>query len=211
MSLETGRLGRERRAYERSRRSGAEYLLILDEVERWSNISQRSLADRLGMAVSLINRHLRCLLEDGHIEILDRNVRPFAYDLTGVGREYRTRLSQQHYQSVLGSFGEMKARIERRLRELTSNGVRSVVFYGSGEVMAVTYPIAVALGLKVIGLVDDDADKQGSTRGLLEIRPPAAINELRPDAVVITTFRHADKILARIDPALRPSVQVFAP
>ena len=83
------------------------------------------------------------------------------------------------------------------------------MFYGAGEVMEAAYGLAKAVGLQSVGVVDDDGTKHGATKGGLVVEPPAAINRLEPDAVVIMTFRHAREIQLKIDPALRSSIQVW--
>lgn len=173
-------------------------LLILEELDRRDNVSQRALAGRLGLAVSLVNRQLKELLAMGYIQVVDTGVRPYAYVLTPLGRDHRHHLSHQHYRSVLGSFHEMKARIRRRLEVIRARGVRRLVFYGGGEVMEVTYPLAKALGLEVIGVVDDDPRKCEVRPGAISVEAPSAISELDPDAVLITTFRHTREIQSRI-------------
>ncbi|MCH7564377.1 MAG: winged helix-turn-helix transcriptional regulator [Gemmatimonadetes bacterium] len=184
-------------------------LVLLDELEGSSNVSQRDLANRLGLAVSLVNRQVRSLKENGYIQVVDQGVRPFAYRLTADGRRYRRRLSHEHYRSVLGSLRQVQERIRNRLRELEKRGVDQIVFYGAGEVMEVAYPLAKAIGMRVVGVVDDDPSKHGQTRGEAVIQSPAAIDDLAPDAIVITSFRHAAEIQSKIPPALRSSLLVF--
>ena len=83
-----------------------------------------------------------------------------------------------------------------------------MVFYGAGMVMEATHRVASGVGLDIIGVVDDDAAKQGLRKAGLVVGPPRAINELRPDAVLITTFRHAEEIHLKIDASLRAAVEV---
>ena len=184
-------------------------LLILEELDRSSNVSQRKLAERLGMAVSFVNRQIGEFVDNGYVQVVDPSVRPFAYRLTRSGKEYCQRLSHQHYRSVLGSFRDVQDRIRRRLREIQRSGVKRLVFYGSGDVMEVTFALATSLGLEVIGLVDDDPAKQGTTRGAMVVEPPVSIGDLEPDAVLITTFRHAREIRGKIDPGLHWSILVL--
>ena len=190
-------------------RSILRQLLILEDLDQNLNVSQRSLAEHIGMAVSLVNRCIRSFIKEGYVQVLNPNVRPYAYCLTPSGREYRRRLSHQHYRSVLGSFRDVQERIRRRLREIKRKGVSRLVFYGSGDVMETTYPLAKSLGLEMVGVVDDDPAKQGATRGTMVVQPPASIRELDPDAVLITTFRHAREIQGKIDPGLHKSIFVL--
>ena len=184
--------------------------MILDELHRSSNISQRTLADRLGIAVGAVNRHLHRMIEAGYIAVANRDVRPFAYKLTRYGERYRRLLGHEHYIWVLGNLRAVEQRISSALRELIRRDVTRVVFYGAGEIMEATYRLAKVVGLQVVGVVDDDAAKHGSLiEDGLVVKPPAAINQLEPDAVVITTIRHARDIQLKIDAPLRSSIQVW--
>ena len=182
--------------------------LLIVELQRASNISQRALARRLGVAVGTVNRLLNDMVEAGYVQVFNRGVRPFAYNVTNDGERYRRRLSLEQYSSVLGRLRRLEERIRSTLGELNKRGVKRVVFYGAGEVMEATYPVAREVGLDVIGVVDDDTTKQGLRKGGLVVGPPRAINDLRPDAVLITTVRHAEEIHAKIDASLRSSVEV---
>ena len=184
-------------------------LRVMEEVERAGNISQRALARRLGMAVGAVNRHIQFLIRQGYLQIVDLAVRPFAYRLTAAGRAYRQRMRQVEYERVAGSYREMEERIARRLRELRAKGVERVVFYGAGVVMEVTRPIAESVGLTVTGVVDDDPVKQGREKDGLEVLAPHSLERFDPQALVITTFRHAREIRRRLSPALGSRVLVW--
>ena len=168
---------------------GIRDLLILDELQRSSNISQRALAARLGMAVGAVNRHLQDMIEAGHIAVTNRSVRPFAYRLTRCGKRYLRLLSHEHYSSVLSNLRLVERRISSALREQVRRDITRVVFYGAGDMMEAAYRLAKVVGVDVVGVVDDDGTKHGLLiEDGLVVKPPSAINELEPDAVVITTI-----------------------
>lgn len=172
-------------------------------------MSQRALAESLGLATSRVNRLIGELLEAGHLEVVDRSVRPYAYRLTAEGKDYRRRLTYRHFRSVLDSFRRLRIHIAQRLREIKNDGIERLALYGSGEVMEITRPLAEALGLDVVGVVDHDPENQGSQSGGVEVRCPDRLDELDPDGVLITTLSEAREIEERIDPALRNRVQVL--
>jgi FlaA1/EpsC-like NDP-sugar epimerase len=155
-----------------------------------------------------VNRVLNDLVEAGYVQVSNRGVRPFAYRVTHDGDRYHRRLSLEQYSWVLGNLRRIEGRIRSTLCEFKDRGVHRVVLYGAGEVTEATCRVASEVGLDVIGVVDDDAAKQGSRTAGLVVEPPLAINDLRPDAVLITTFRHAEEIQLQIDASLRPSVVV---
>ena len=190
------------------RRSGELHQLLIAELQHGSNISQRALARRLGVAVGTVNRLLNGLVEAGYVQVFNRGVRPFAYRVTAAGVRYERRLSLEQYSAVLDILRRLEDRIRATLQELKDRGVRRVVFYGAGMVMEATHRVASGVGLDIIGVVDDDAAKQGLRKAGLVVGPPRAINELRPDAVLITTFRHAEEIHLKIDASLRAAVEV---
>lgn len=161
------------------------------------------------MAVGVVNQCPSEMIGLGYLRVVNPDVRPFAYKLTPRGTSYRRRLRHEHYRSVLGSFRAVEERMRSRLDELKRRGVCRVVFYGAGEVMEIALPLAQTVGLEVLGLVDDDSTKHGAIKNGLLIQGPRAIGFLEPDAVLISTFRHAREIRRKIDRALRGSVHVW--
>ena len=184
-------------------------LLLLKELAEAGHVSQRSLAERLGMGLGVVNRRIRAFLDAGFIRVVEPSVRPFAYQLTPVGEGHRTRLRHRRYEGVVGELREMQRHIEGRLATLKEMGMLRLVFYGSGEVMELTLPLAEAQGLEVVGLVDDDPAKHRILRRGLEVGHPDAVGSLEPDAVLITTFRHADEIKEKMDPEVRLGMPVL--
>jgi len=182
---------------------------LIVELQRGSNVSQRALARRLGVAVGTVNRLLSDMVEAGYVQVFNRDVRPFAYRVTDDGQRYQRRLGLEHYSWVLGSLRRLEQRIRAKLLELRSRGVERVVFYGAGDVMEATNRVASGVGLRVVGVVDDDPTKQGQRKGGLVVSAPSAINELEPDAILITTLRHAEEIRVKMDASLRSSVEVW--
>ncbi len=152
---------------------------LIVELQGGLNVSQRALAHRLGVAVGTVNRLLGEMVEAGYVEVFNRDVRPFAYKVTDNGRRYERRLGLEQYSWALSSLRRLEQRIRAALSELQRQGVKRVVFYGAGDVMEATYRVA-----------------------------PSGINELEPDAVLITTLRHAEEIEVKIDASLRSSVEV---
>jgi DNA-binding MarR family transcriptional regulator len=184
------------------------HLQVMEALDGAGHVSQRAVAESVGMAASRVNRIINSLVQCGNVAVSDATVRPYAYRLTPRGRSYLRELSYDHYATVVGRFRQVEARIRTRLAELRSAGAEKVVFYGAGEVMEVAYPLAQRLGLTVLGVVDDDPSKHWSQRRIA-VGTPASIGDLAPDAVVITTFRHADEIRERVRPFSHYALRVI--
>jgi len=182
--------------------------LIL-ELQRSSNISQRALARRLGLALGTVNRFLNDMIAAGYVRVFNRTVRPYAYVVTDDGEQYQRRLSHEHYSWVLSHLQRLEQRIRSTLGDLRRQGVKRVVLYGAGEVMEATHRVACEVGLHVVGVVDDDAAQQGLRMAGLVVEPPSAINTLAPDAVLVTTFHHSREIQLALNRELRSPTIVW--
>lgn len=184
------------------------HLQVLEALDGAGHVSQRAVAAAVGIAASRVNRIINDLVECGNVAVADGTVRPYAYRLTPQGRAYLQELSYGNYAAVVGQFRQVEARIRTRLAELRKQGADKVVFYGAGEVMEVAYRLAQRLGLQVVGVVDDDPAKHSSEQRIA-VGPPAWIGDLAPDAVVITTFRHAEEIRNRLRPFAPATMRVL--
>ena len=73
-----------------------------------------------------------------------------------------------------------------------------MVLYGAGEVMDLTKPLAESVGFDILGIVDDNSELHGSIRAGFVVQSSQALRKLRPDAVVVTTFKYAGEIEQRL-------------
>jgi DNA-binding MarR family transcriptional regulator len=178
---------------------GNGHRLVLQALEGAGNVSQRSLADAVGLAASQVNRIIRALVAQGRLQVANDSVRPYAYRVTPDGLRYLRALTYERYEMAVDDFRRVQESIRRCFAKLRSEGVRRVVFYGAGDIMDVALPLAQDVGLRVEGVIDDDPCKHGGMRGVLTVWSPEKLTEVAPDAVVITSFRHADRIRQRLD------------
>lgn len=187
---------------------GEAHLRVLQALEGAGHVSQRALADSVGMAASQVNRVIQSLLAERHLRVADDTVRPYAYALTPDGQAQLRRLSYARYAAVVDDYRRVEARIRDRLGQLVGAGVERVAFYGAGDILDVTLPLACEVGLEVAGVVDDDPARQGTTRGALQVGPPTELGSFLADAVIVTSFRHAERIRERLssDPFMVPRV-----
>lgn len=202
-------MGKDGGVKEAEPRFGFHDLSLLEGLEAEKNVSQRDLARRLGISSSQVNRRLRKLQEAGHVRIVDAGVRPYAYRLTPRGEVHRRRLVHRHFESVVGNFEEMREHVRWRLRQIAGDGLRRLVLYGAGAVMETALPLATDAGIEIVGLVDDDPEKQDGWSDGQRVLSPDAIPALQPDAVLVTTFRHSARIRDRLDAGLDLGVPVL--
>jgi DNA-binding MarR family transcriptional regulator len=174
------------------------HLQVLEALDGAGHVSQRSVAETVGLTLSRVNRIIKALLANGQIRVVDHSVRPFAYALTPEGREYVQRLSHHQYAAVFGRFREAQHRIRTRLQAVREDGVERVVLYGAGEVMDVVSALAKESGLRVVKVVDESEYDQ-KHRADMDTALPERIEAVQPDAVLVTMLGFSPRIRAQLE------------
>ena len=100
------------------------HLRVLQLVERQPELSQRQLAEALGVSVGKINYVLRALIDRGAIKARNfrnsENKLSYAYLLTPRGVAHKAVLVQRFLQRKLAEYTALKEEIERLRRDIDS-------------------------------------------------------------------------------------------
>lgn len=95
---------------------------LLTHLQRNPELSQRQLAEELGMSVGKINFCLRALLDKGLLKVRNfrdsRNKRAYAYYLTPKGAEEKLRATARFLQRKLEEYQGLEREIEELRREV---------------------------------------------------------------------------------------------
>lgn len=170
-------------------------LQVLEEISRDSCLSQRKLSRRLGIALGVTNACLKKMIKKGYVKIKGINHKRLSYYLTPQGISEKSKLTYHFLQHTISYYQNLKKNIAEKLSLLSQRGIHKIVYYGAGEVMEVAYITLQQTSLELIGIVDDDANKQGKKMFGFVIENPQIIKTLKPDAVLITSIRYRDKIM----------------
>ena len=175
-------------------------LEILTTIDEGRALTQRAMAQRLGVALGLTNLLLKRLAKKGYIKIVDFPRKPAArkrlhYLLTAQGIAEKTRLTYEHAAYSLHLYRRARQTLRDALRHLPRNGVKRIALYGSGEAAELAYLTLKELGLEPFGVFSWSAD--GSFLGL----PVRSVAELRDepfDVLVLGTFERPDPDIAAL-------------
>jgi len=173
-------------------------LQLLEEVSKDSNISQRKLSTRLGVALGVTNACLKKMIRKGHIKVKGINHKRITYYLTPQGFAEKTRLTYHFLQYTVSYYKNLKEKISSKLNIILKSGVKHIVFYGAGEVMEVAFICLNETNLELIGIVDDSKDKEGKKIFGFTIQEQGTIRGLKPEAILITSIRYKDEILGNL-------------
>jgi DNA-binding MarR family transcriptional regulator len=168
-------------------------LRLLEELEKNPIVSQRELSHKFGIALGVTNACIRRMARKGWIRIRDLNPRRIGYYLTPKGMVEKTRLTIHLISFRVQHYSELKKVIAGRLLEMQRNGSQRIVFYGINDEMEVAYITLQGVNLKLVGIVEDDEKMTPRIIFGYEIEPVSRVQELRPDAILITSLTENDK------------------
>src|SRR2546427_8554923 len=175
-------------------------LEILTAIEEGRPLTQRVLAQRLGVALGLTNLYLKRLASKGLIKITEFPRKPHArkrlrYILTPKGFLEKSRLTYDYMSYSLTIYRRTRETLREALSHLPGDGAKRVVLYGVGEAAELAYVTLKELGLEPIGVFAREAG--GAFPG-----PPLPTVHLLPgeqvDGVIVATLDRPEPYLAEL-------------
>jgi DNA-binding MarR family transcriptional regulator len=172
-------------------------LRLLTAIEEGTPLTQRALAERLGVALGLANLCLKRLARKGYIKVVHFNDRPAArkrlrYLLTPKGLAEKSRLTYEHMVYSLHLYRRTRQTLREALGRMAADGLKRVVFYGTGEAAELAYLTLRELGLEPMAVFGPEPG--GGFLGF-PVRPVAELAGEEFDAVVVATFEHPEATL----------------
>lgn len=161
-------------------------LHLLGAVDRQSNITQRSLAAELGVALGLINAYVKRGVKRGLIKVKQVPKRRFAYYLTPQGMAEKSRLAA-HYLSASFEFFRLARRdCDAVARSAAELGWHRLVLVGASDLAEIAIVCATESEAKIVGVVDANL-AQATFHGVPVWKRVEDARKLA-DAVIITAL-----------------------
>lgn len=189
---------------------------ILTEIETGRDISQRTLASRLGIALGMTNLLLRRLARKGLIRVSRIKANRVTYFLTPYGIAEKTRMSRQYFLKSVQLYASARERVGSRFHDLSKNGPwtaaepKRVVFVGTGELAEIAYVCLQETDLELSAAVDFHDRHRFFGVPLFPSSAPQAIRDLAASApFVAVAFSDTDALRAFLREAGIPPEQVF--
>lgn len=181
-------------------RQGERDLEILTAIEEGLPLTQRALAERLGVALGLTNLYLKRLARKGCIKIVEFPKKPAArkrlrYLLTPRGMAEKTRLTYEHMAYSLNLYRRARRTLRQSLGGLADGGAKRIALCGTGEAAEVAYLTLKELGLDPVGVFAAEAD--GPFLGY-PVRPLADLAAEELDVVIVATFERPESSLVEL-------------
>jgi FlaA1/EpsC-like NDP-sugar epimerase len=142
----------------------------------------------------MVNNYIKCLKEEEVITVSGKTNRTQSYHLTASGQNELRESLLAYSSEIVRLYSAVKEEIAQILRGFYKEGIRTLVLFGVAETAEVVYAAIKESALVVIGVVDSDPTKQGKSFNGLIVEKPERLEQINPDAVVITSFGKQEEI-----------------
>ena len=173
-------------------------LEILNAIGEGKDLTQRALAQRLGVAVGLANLYLRRLMRKGYVKVGAFPRKPavrkrLRYLLTPKGLSEKTRLTYAYMTHSLSLYQRARTHLREAMAGLPHNGARRIALYGADEAAELAWITLRELGLEPTAVF---AERPGGRFLGLDVRDPRELAAEAFDAVVVATFEPPERAVA---------------
>jgi DNA-binding Lrp family transcriptional regulator len=171
-------------------------LKLLEAVEEDSRVTQRSLANRLGIALGLTNIYLKRLVRKGYIKCVNVQSNRISYLITPRGIAEKARLTYEFMDYSLHLYSEVRQHLREVLQECAAAD-RRVAIFGRGEAAELAYLSLKEFGLDPVAIFDVDGG--GDFLGM-PVRPLREHDQVGYDLMIVATFeRSFDRQLSALE------------
>ncbi len=180
--------------------------LMLDAIETRDNVTQRSLASDLGIALGLTNIYLKRCIHKGLVKVRKAPAKRYAYYLTAKGFTEKARLTAKFLARSLSYFRAAREDCSELFVACKARGQTRIVLVGAGDLSEIAILAALDSGVQVVAVFDEETNRQQSA-GVPVVRDGAAL--ARADAVVITDMKDPQAAYERMTARLGPDCVLF--
>ena len=171
-------------------------LHLLEEIEKNHSPSQRQLARHLDISLGLVNSFIKRLAHRGYFKVTHIPKNRVRYILTPKGAAEKSRLTYEYIKLSYVFFKDARKKMQKLLKDLESQGVKRVIFFGATELAEIAYLSLQYTNIELAAVLDDlnvgkrFFDHMVQATGLLE----SAIF----DRILLTTSEFQDLIPDRL-------------
>ena len=186
---------------DRSSLEGSFYreLRLLEEIEDYPEISQRNMADRLGVALGVANLLTKNLIKKGYVKATKVGWRTWVYSLTPDGFNRKIQLTKRYIGRTLEHYRNIRNHLRSEINQAQLGTNSRVAIMGSSELAELVYLALRDVGVDNIRIFDDGAN---GIKVLGEIvRPSSQLVVADFDRIVVARSNEMDslQIISRED------------
>ena len=124
-------------------------MVLLEQIEYDPDVTQASLAAKLGVAVGTVNWHLKRLISKGYVKVKRAQRRKLRYIITPEGIAFRARLTVNYIEQSMHLYRLVRQRVREVLIELKRAGYTTVRVQGDGDIADICRLTCIEMGVTV--------------------------------------------------------------
>lgn len=168
---------------------------ILTAIGETRSLTQRALAQRLGVALGLTNLYLKRVIGKGYVKISRVNRQRLGYLLTPRGIAYRSRLTYEHMTYWASLYRRARATLREGLAPFLARGMQRIALCGTGEPAELAYITLREFGIEPAGVFDRKAGGVFLGHAVQDIRE---LDGEAYDGIIIASFDRPDALMAEL-------------
>ena len=107
---------------------------LLEAIEEDPDVTQASLATRLGVAVGTVNWHLKRLVAKGYVKVKRAERKKLRYIITPEGIALRAKLTVAYVENSMKLYREVRQQAREAIEQVRSAGYERVAIEGNGDI-----------------------------------------------------------------------------
>ena len=127
---------------------------VLNAIHSDSNITQRSMAGELGIALGLTNSYLKRCVKKGLIKIQQAPANRYAYYLTPQGFSEKSRLAREYLAQGFQFFRIAREQCSEIFKTCSDQGKKKIVLHGLTDLAEIAVLCASDHDIELVGIID---------------------------------------------------------
>ncbi|MGD8622508.1 MAG: winged helix-turn-helix transcriptional regulator [Anaerolineales bacterium] len=107
---------------------------LLEAIEEDPDVTQASLATRLGVAVGTVNWHLKRLVAKGYVKVKRAERKKLRYIITPEGIALRAKLTVAYVENSMKLYREIRDQAREAIKQVRAAGYEQVAIEGNGDI-----------------------------------------------------------------------------
>ena len=166
-------------------------LEILEVIESQSHVTQRHLADTLGVALGLANSYLKRCIRKGLIKVQQAPANRYLYYITPKGFAEKSRLTARYLSASFNFYRQAGESLSEIYRCCQSNGWDRILFCGISELAEIAAIRAVEHNIHVVGIFDPWSQRDR----FLRLQVAHSLSDAQPyDGCMLTAIHDAGDV-----------------
>lgn len=158
---------------------------LLTEIDSNNEVTQRDLAQRLGVALGLANSYLKRCVKKGLIKVQQAPTKRYTYYMTPKGLSEKSRLTAEFLKQSFNFFRVSRQQLGDIFHDLPNAASTRVGLIGKSELAEVAVLSAADNGMTIAAIIDLEASK--TTSSFMSIPVLASVQaETKLDVLIVT-------------------------